>query len=203
MPEIAPPAKNLRASRPKCCPPIAKLMGGGSDSVVYVKYSGGAPPPKAPSQIGPWGTPKFFVVLCPLSSNVLLHFWKIIFKNLPNLEFYFRYLSSKNYKNFPENCVKFFNLFQNEKWLFLYPNKSRITIWMKIFPNFPIKLQETANFSKETFIFKIFCAFGVENSEIYVPKILTFWSWGPLWGRGLPPKITDYVLLHDLIVTFM
>ena len=55
---------------------------------------------------------------------------------------------------------------------------------MKIWPNFAIKLQKMVIFLKNPLFFKIFCAYGGQNLEFYVPKFPIFGVDAPL-GTGL------------------
>ena len=134
--------------------------------------------------------PKIFGVLCPqqlmfycISINTfskIFKFWSFIPLN------FFRKISKIS-----QQISEIFSTFtkSKKKLLFLYPNWSKITILIKIKPNFYLKLQKIANFPSKTSIFQNFrrlrCRkFGVLSHQ----KSRFFWSWGPPLGPGSPPK---------------
>ena len=86
---------------------------------------------------------------------------------------------------------EFFSTFSKlKKTIIFHPDLSKITILIKIWHNFPLKLQKTVNFSrKKPQSFKTFGAFNAENLELYVSKLPTFLELGSPMRRWSPPKL--------------
>ena len=96
------------------------------------------------------------------------------------------------FEKFPENFLKFSQLFQNRKRNFYFYTKIVHNHYInQNFAKFSLKTPKKSRFfPKNPKFFKIFGAFGAENLEFYVPKILNFLEKeSPPWAGG-PPQIS-------------
>ena len=102
------------------------------------------------------------------------------------MEFYVRHFFEK----FPESLLKVFQLFQNRKNYHICTQISPKSLnWWKFGQIVPSNSKKRSIFLKNPLFSKIFGAFGANNLNFRVPKILIFMELGsPPLGRVSPPQ---------------
>ena len=100
-------------------------------------------------------------------------------------------MSGKFFESFPKISWNFSTFLKSKKNIIFYPKQSKITIFIKIRPNFSLNPQNIAIFPLETLLFQNFRRLRSRKFGVLCPKNPEFFGvGGHTWGGVLSPKKT-------------